>query len=193
MEHKIMEHKIIIDERRIIHLDISDKMNIIEFDSFVESCKKLQKTLEKSAHKDLIKIPTSETEIDSDGDGEFIPTSEIEIEEIEQTKIKDFLEQTKRVTSNPTNDNDNVDTSDLLPRNIMLELLRAYYSYPAENVERRLSEVISKYKLQNVKSKADIQKMIFKAISRYRITPDEVGLKRFPAPGDNNLKDLIKW
>lgn len=82
-------------------------------------------------------------------------------------------------------------TDELFPREIMVELLKAYYTFPIEASERRIQEIISIYGLP-INSKDDIKRMVFKAISRYRISPEEVGLKRFPAPGDNNLKDLIK-
>ena len=81
--------------------------------------------------------------------------------------------------------------AELFSRDIMIELLKSYWTLSDEASERRIQEVISVYKLP-IKSREDVKKMVFKAISRYRISPEEVGLKRFPTPGDNNLKDLLK-
>lgn len=78
---------------------------------------------------------------------------------------------------------------ELFSKAIMIRLLKAYYSYPQEESERRLRNVIKDYALQ-ISTREEVRKMIFKAISEYQITPQDVNLKRFPSPGDNDLKKL---
>lgn len=78
---------------------------------------------------------------------------------------------------------------ELFSRDIMVRLLRAYWTYPYEESERRLKKVIDDYELP-IKDREEVKKMIFRARSVYKIMPEEVDLKRFPGPGDDNLKDL---
>jgi hypothetical protein len=33
--------------------------------------------------------------------------------------------------------------------------------------------------------------MVFRAINKWKIVPEDLSLRRFPTPGDNNIKDLM--
>jgi hypothetical protein len=156
------KHKIWLNESDSLYIEIPDEMTIQEWYDRVEKFKDFQKTIDRSYIKGLLKFKTDvEAETESETETDYVSDETI-----------DTIEG-------------------LFSRKIMIELLKAYWTYPTEASERRIEEVININALP-IRSREDVKKMVFKAINRYKISSEEVGLKRFPAPGDDNLRDLIK-
>jgi hypothetical protein len=78
----------------------------------------------------------------------------------------------------------------LFSKTLMIKLLKIYWNYPLEESERRLQEIIKDYNLP-ISSREDIRLMVFRAINKWKIVPEDLSLRRFPTPGDNNIKDLM--
>jgi hypothetical protein len=78
----------------------------------------------------------------------------------------------------------------LFSKPLMLKLLKIYWNHPLEESERRLQEIIKDYNLP-ISSREDIRLMVFRAINKWKIVPEELNLRRFPTPGDDNIKDLM--
>lgn len=73
---------------------------------------------------------------------------------------------------------------------LMIKLLKAYWDKDIKESERRLNAITKEYDLP-ILTREDIRIMIFRAINRWKIVPEDIGLRRFPTPGDDNINDLV--
>ncbi len=152
--------KIRINKTDTFGVDIPDEMDLETFYGFVDRIISIQKMLGRGYNKGFL---------------------DLELPTLPTNKSAKGEDKDEDVKSN--------DSIELFTRDIMVRLLRAYWTFPFEESERRLNKVITDYELP-IESREDIKKMIFKARNKYKIMPEEVNLKRFPGPGDSNLKDL---
>jgi hypothetical protein len=197
--------KIKINETDIYGIEVpTDKtLNIDQWNGFIQKIVSLNRTINKGYKK----VQDKEA---------FIPKEiEIEAEEVEANKLPDkfsFSERHRFEIQTPQKftpvprqikipedkpiEIDNLtekrlyEEVGLFSKLLMVKILKAYWFPPFEESERRINEIIKQYELP-ISSREDVRSMVFRAINKWKIVPEDCSLRRFPTPGDSDIRDLI--